>query len=84
MPAVKLTVSKYYTLFISSITLNSKIMSPCSYYIKKELVYVIIIEPSSYQPSSYSECIKLNTYILCNVHSVSLNKYIFLIYLNSR
>ena len=45
MPAVRLTVSKYYTLLISSIALNGEIMSPCSCYAKKGLVYIIITEP---------------------------------------
>ena len=48
MPAVKLTVFKCYTLFTSSIALNSEIISPCSYYVKKGLVYITIIEPSGY------------------------------------
>ena len=48
MPAVRLTASKYHTFFISSIALNGEIISPCSYYIKKELVCVIIADPSSY------------------------------------
>ena len=48
MPAVKLTASKYYTLFISSIAFNGEIISPCSYYVKKGLVYITIIEPSGY------------------------------------
>ena len=83
MPAVKLTASKYYTLFISSITLDGKIMSPCSYYMKKGLVCIIIVNPSSRQPFSYSKCIKLNTRALCNMRSVSLNKYTFFTCLNS-
>ena len=48
MPAVRLTVFKYYTLLTSSITFNGEIISPCSYYIKKGLVYIIIIKPFSY------------------------------------
>ena len=48
MPAVRLIVFKYYTLLISSITLNSEIMSPCSYYVKKGLMCVIIADPFSY------------------------------------
>ena len=47
MPAVRSLVFKYYTLLISSIALNSEIISPYSYYIKKGLVYIIIIDPSS-------------------------------------
>ena len=48
MPAVRLIVSKYYTLFISSIAFNGEIISPCSYYIKKGLVYIIITDPFNY------------------------------------
>ena len=80
MPAVKLIVSEHRALFISSITLNSEIMSPCSYYMKKGLVYVVIADPSNYQLFSYFKYTKLNTYILYNMRSVSFNKYIFLIY----
>ena len=83
MPAVKLIVFKYYTLLTSSITLNSEIISPYSYYVKKGLVYIIIIKPFGYQPSSYSKCIKSNTYTSYNVCSVSFNKYTFLACLNS-
>ena len=58
-------------------------MSPCSYCVKKELMYIIIAEPSNYQPFSYSECTKLNTYMLYNMRSVPFNKYTFFAYLNS-
>ena len=77
-------MSKYCTLLISSIAFNREIMSPYSYYMKKGLVCIIITEPFSYQPSSYSKCIKLNTCVLYKVHSVSLNKYIFFTCFNSR
>ena len=53
-------------------------MSPYSYYIKKGLVYVVITDLSSRQPFFCSKCIKLNTYVLCDVRSVPFNKYIFL------
>ena len=48
MPAVKLIAFEYCALFIFSITLDSEIMSPCSYYVKKGLVYIIITDPFSY------------------------------------
>ena len=48
MPAVRLIVSKYYTLFTSSIALNGEIISPYSYYMKKGLVCITIIDLSSY------------------------------------
>ena len=77
MPAIRSSASKRRALFISSITLNKEIISPCSYYVKKGLVCIIITKPSSRQPSFYSECTKLNTYILYNMRLVPLNKYIF-------
>ena len=83
IPAVRLTVFKYYTLFTSSIALNSEIISPCSYCTKKGLVCVAIIDLSNYQPSSCSKCTKLNTRVLYNVHSVSFNKYMFFTYFAS-
>ena len=58
-------------------------MSPCSYYMKKGLVYITITDPSGRQPSSYSKYIKLNTYASYNVRSVSLNKCTFFARLNS-
>ena len=48
MPAVRLTASKRYTLFIFSITLDGEIMSPYSYYMKKGLVCVVITDLSNY------------------------------------
>ena len=57
-------------------------MSPYSYYIKKGLVYIIIIDFFSRQPSSYTKCIKLNTCTLYNIRLVLLNKYIFSAYFN--
>ena len=83
MPVIRLTVSEYYTFLTSSIALNGEIMSPCSYCVKKGLVYVIITELSNYQPSFCSECTKLNTCVLYNVHSVSFNKCIFFTCLNN-
>ena len=83
MPAVRLTVFKHYTLFTSSIALNGEIMSPCSYYIKKGLVCVMITKPFNHQPSFYSKYIKSNTRVLYNMRSVSLNKYTFFTCLNS-
>ena len=83
IPAVKLIVFKRCVLLAISISLNSEIISPYSYYAKKGLVYIIIIDSFNYQPFSYSEYTKLNTCVLYNVRLVSFNKYIFLIYLTS-
>ena len=83
MPLIRFLVSVYYTLLTTSISLNSKIISPYSHYIKRGLVYIIIINLSSCQPSSYLKYTKANTCSLYNVYLVSLNKYIFLAHLVS-
>ena len=77
IPPIRLSVFKRYALLAISISLNKEIMSLCSCYIKKGLVYIIIIDFSGRQPSFYAECTKLNTYILYNMRLVSLNKYAF-------
>ena len=77
MPFIRLSTLERRALFTTSISLNKEIMSPCSCYTKKGLVYIAITFPFSSQPSSYLECTKANTYLLCNVRLVSLNKYIF-------
>ena len=76
MPPIRSLVFKCCTLLAASISLNGEIISPYSRYIKKGLVYVIIISPFNCQPSFYSEYTKANTYLLCDVRSVPLNKYI--------
>ena len=80
MPPIRSSMSKRCTLLATSISLDGEIMSPYSYYIKKGLVYIIIINPFSRQSFSYIKCIKSNTYALYNICSVSLNKYISLYY----
>ena len=77
MPPIRFLASVYYILLTASISLNSKIISPYSYYTKKGLVYIIIIALFSCQPSSYSKYTKANTCSLCDVYSVSTNKYTF-------
>ena len=77
MPLIRSLASIYRALLAISISLDSEIISPCSYYIKKGLVYIAITALSSCQPSFYSKCIKVNTYPLCNMCLVSTNKYIF-------
>ena len=52
-------------------------MSPYSRYVKKGLVYIIIADPFSCQPSSYAKYTKLNTCTSCNMRLVSFNKCIF-------
>ena len=80
IPFIRSSASKYCTLLAASISLNGEIISPYSYYTKKGLVYIIITNPFSRQPFSYTECTKLNTYILYDVCLISLNKYMFLYY----
>ena len=77
---IRSSASKRCALFTTSISLDGEIMSPCSYYTKKGLVYIAITDFFSRQPSSYTECTKSNTYISCDMHLVSLNKYTFLYY----
>ena len=77
MPPVRSSASIHYILLATLISLNSKIMSPYSFYTKKGLVYIAIIAPFSCQLSSYLECTKVNTYSFCDMRSVSNNKYIF-------
>ena len=83
MPPIRLSIFKRRALLATSISLNEEIMSPYSRYMKKGLVCITIIKPSNRQPSSYTECTKLNTYALCDVYLVSFNKYIFPIYSTS-
>ena len=77
MPLIRSLASVHYILLAASISLNSEIISPYSYYAKKGLVYIIITAPFSYQPSSYFKYTKANIYSLYNVRSVSTNKYTF-------
>ena len=77
MPFIRSSASKRCTLLTTPISLNKEIMSIYLYYIKKGLVYIIIIKPFSRQPSFYTKCTKLNTCILCNMCLVLFNKYIF-------
>ena len=47
-------------------------MSPTySCYVKEGLVYIAILAPSSYQPSSYSKYIKLNVRLSYDVRVIS-------------
>ena len=77
MPPIRLLISIYHALLISFIAYDGEIISPCFYYAKKGLVYIAIVKSSSRQPFFCSECTKLNIYILYNLRSVSLNKYIY-------
>ena len=76
MPFIKSLVSKRYAHIILVILLLSEIMPIYSCYIKKKLVYIIIIALFSHQLSSYIKCTKLNMRLSCNIKSVSDTKYI--------
>ena len=78
MPLIRSFMFKRCTLLAISISLNGEIISPYFYYTEKGLVYIIITNPFSRQPSFYTKCTKLNTYALYNMRLVSFNKYIFL------
>ena len=77
MPPIRSLASVRCVLLAISISLDSKIINPYSYYAKKGLVYITIIALFNCQPSFYFKCIKANTCSLCNVCLVSTNKYIF-------
>ena len=69
--------SMYYAVIITLILSISNIMPSCSYYIKKGLVYIMIIALFSHQPLSYTKCIKANIYLSYNIYSISNTKYIY-------
>ena len=80
MPFIKSLVFKrltYYFKLVAVILLLSKIMPTCSRYAEKGLAYIIIIAPSSRQPSSYIKCTKLNIYFSYNIYLVSNAECIF-------
>ena len=77
MPFIRSLVSVRCILLAISISLNSKIINPYSYYAKKGLVYITIITLFSHQPFSYFKYTKANTYSLCNMCLVFTNKCIF-------
>ena len=80
MPPIRSPASECCTLLAVSISLDGEIMNPYSYYIKKGLVCIIIIDPFGCQPSFYTKYTKLNTCVLCNMRLVFFNKYIIYIY----
>ena len=81
MPFVRSLVSKraaYYFKLIAVILLLGKIMPTYSRYIKKRLVYIIIIAPLGCQPSSYIKYTKSNIRLSYNIRLVFNAKYISL------
>ena len=43
MPFIRSLTSVYYILLTASISLDSEIISPYFYYVKKGLIYIVII-----------------------------------------
>ena len=80
MPPIRSFAFKRRALLTASISLNGEIISPCSCYTKKGLVYIAIISLISGQPSSCSKYIKANTRLFCDMRLVLFNKYRFSYY----
>ena len=76
MPPVRSSAFKCCACVIIVIFLLGEIMSICFCYIEKKLVHIVIIAPSSHQPSFYIKCTKLNIYLSCNIRLVFNTKYI--------
>ena len=68
----------YYFKLVAVILLLGKIMPTYSYYVKKGLVYIIIMAFLGRQPSSYTKCTKLNMRLSYDIKLVFNTKYIFL------
>ena len=81
MPPIRSLTSERWAKLISTIILLGKIMPSYSRYVKRRLLYIIIIALSSRQSSSYIKCTKLNICLSCNIRLVSNAEYIFLVYL---
>jgi hypothetical protein len=80
MPSVRSLVSKHlahHSKLIAVILLLSKIMPSYFRYTEKGLVYIIIMAPSSRQPSSCFKYIKLNIYSSCNIYFIFNTEYIY-------
>ena len=77
MPFIRSLASVRRVLLATSISLDGEIINPYFYYIKKGLVYIAITALFGRQPSSYFKYIKANTCSLCDMRSVSTNKYTF-------
>ena len=76
MSCIRSLASKHCAYIIAVILLLSEIMPIYSCCIKKKLVYVIIIAPSSHQSSFYIKYTKSNMRLSCNVKSVLDAKYL--------
>ena len=75
--------SRSPTVFGGKVCLTIIIICPYSRCLEKGLIYIIIIAPSSRQPSFYSKCIKSNICSYYNIYLISNGKYTCTITLNS-
>ena len=80
MPSIKSSTLECCTLLTASISLNREIISPCFYYIKKGLVYIVLTAFFSCQPASCFKYIKVNICSSYNIYLVSVNKYTLIIF----
>jgi len=71
-----------YTIAVV-LSLGEIMPSLCSRCAKEGLVYIALVSPSSWQPSSYLEYTKVNICLSCDVCSVFNTKYTRPITLNS-
>ena len=77
MPPIRFSTLKHCALLAISISFNKEIISPCSYYVKKGLVYIIFAIFSKCQISSCLEYTKAKTCCLYNIRLVLVNKYYY-------
>ena len=78
---VRFTAFRRYNKLILLIFSINKIMLSYSCYIKKGLLYIVIISPFSFQLLSYAKYTKINIYFSYNICLVSNAKYkCFIIY----
>ena len=70
MPFIRSLASVHCILLAAFISLNSKIISPYFYYMKKGLVYIAIIAFFGCQPSFYFKYTKLNIYLYYNIRLI--------------
>ena len=71
MPFIRFLVSKRCAYTVAVILLLGEIMPSYSCCNEKKLVYIVIMAPSSRQPSSCFKCTKSNMHLSCNIRSVS-------------
>ena len=76
MPPIRSLASKRRAYTVAVILLLGEIMPSCSCCKEKKLVYIIIVIPFSYQPSSCVKCTKLNMRSSCNIKLVSNAEYL--------